>query len=93
MNIRDARVLIAGGTGGLGEGIVRSLMGRGAHVMVPTRNPEKLNALNEYVADIRTGSLEGVTGSLRSSTVLPTASNCRSVNYVHPRYETPYSGR
>lgn len=29
-----------------------------------TRNPEKLNALNEYVADIRTGSLEGVTGSL-----------------------------
>lgn len=64
MNISNAHILVTGGTGGLGEGIVRSLMRQGAHILVPTRHPEKLDALRKYVADITTGSLNGVTGSL-----------------------------
>lgn len=64
MNIRGKKILVTGGTGGLGEGIVRSLMRQGAHLLVPTRQPEKLDSLREYVADINTGNLEGVTGSL-----------------------------
>ena len=64
MNISNAHILVTGGTGGLGEGIVRSLMRQGGHILVPTRHPEKLDALRKYVADITTGSLNGVTGSL-----------------------------
>ncbi|MGQ6475359.1 SDR family oxidoreductase [Serratia sp. IR-2025] len=64
MNIENSKILVAGGTGALGEGIVRALLQQGAHVLVPTRNPQKIEKLREYVADITTGSLAGVNGSL-----------------------------
>lgn len=41
--------LIAGGAGTLGEGIVHQLLEAGATVIVPSRSPEKIRKLKEYV--------------------------------------------
>lgn len=64
MNIDRARVVVAGGTGGVGEGIVRALLKRGALVVVPSRSEIKFEGLREYVGDIDTGELVTLTGSL-----------------------------
>ncbi|HHL3871648.1 TPA: SDR family oxidoreductase [Klebsiella pneumoniae] len=64
MIIENSKILVAGGTGALGEGIVRTLLQQGANVLVPTRDAQKVEKLREYVADVSTGSLEGVIGSL-----------------------------
>jgi NAD(P)-dependent dehydrogenase (short-subunit alcohol dehydrogenase family) len=44
------QVLVAGGAGGVGEGIVRALMTAGHTVVVPSRDPVKLALLRERVA-------------------------------------------
>lgn len=49
--------LVAGGTGAVGEGIVRSLLAEDAIVIVPSRSEEKATRLKQYVADIETGNL------------------------------------
>jgi NAD(P)-dependent dehydrogenase (short-subunit alcohol dehydrogenase family) len=36
-DLKERRVLVAGGTGDIGEAIARALFGRGAMVMVPAR--------------------------------------------------------
>jgi 3-oxoacyl-[acyl-carrier protein] reductase len=41
--------LIAGGTGGVGEGIVRAFLQEGATVVVPSRTQEKLEELRGYL--------------------------------------------
>lgn len=56
--------LVAGGTGGVGEGIVLSLMRAGATVIVPIRNTEKAANLQDYVEGIGTGKLLFVEGTL-----------------------------
>lgn len=43
--------LIAGGTGGVGEGIVRAFLQEGATVVVPSRTPDKLERLREYLGE------------------------------------------
>lgn len=43
--LREKRCVIAGGTGGVGEGIVRAFLRAGATVVVPSRSEEKLAAL------------------------------------------------
>jgi NAD(P)-dependent dehydrogenase (short-subunit alcohol dehydrogenase family) len=42
--LEGARIVVAGGAGGVGEGIVRSLLRRGARVLVPWRRHERLRA-------------------------------------------------
>jgi NAD(P)-dependent dehydrogenase (short-subunit alcohol dehydrogenase family) len=54
--------LVAGGTGGVGEGLVRALMMEDAIVMVPTRSAEKAEILRGYVSDITTGNLITLMG-------------------------------
>lgn len=39
------RVLVPGGTGNVGEGVVRALLEQGAVVVVPSRSPDRLEAL------------------------------------------------
>lgn len=52
--------LIAGGTGGVGEGIVRAFLQAGATVVVPSRTPDKLDRLREYLGESdRFISIEG----------------------------------
>lgn len=56
--------LVAGGTGGVGEGIVLSLMRAGATVIVPVRDLKKADQLQDYVAGIGSGNLIFVEGTL-----------------------------
>jgi len=39
--VTGRRVLIPGGTGGVGEGVVRAYLAAGAHVFVPTRSERR----------------------------------------------------
>ena len=47
MKLDKAKVVVAGGTGGVGEGIVRAFLKQGAHVVVPSRSESKLEGLRE----------------------------------------------
>ncbi|HTH14969.1 MAG TPA: SDR family oxidoreductase [Spirochaetia bacterium] len=49
--------LVAGGTGGIGEGIVRVLLEKGWIVHVPVRGGEHGDRLKAFVADIKTNRL------------------------------------
>ena len=65
MNSLDgARVVVAGGAGGVGEGIVRSLLREGARVIVPSRSEGKLRELESLCGDVRTGELVPLVGDL-----------------------------
>lgn len=66
MILENKVAVVAGGAGGVGEGIVRSLLQNGATVVVPSRSPFKLDRLKEYVADIPTGQLVTVDGSVNT---------------------------
>jgi NAD(P)-dependent dehydrogenase (short-subunit alcohol dehydrogenase family) len=62
--------LVAGGSGGIGEGIVRVLLDQGWTVHVPLRGQDSGERLRGYVADVKTGRLEfhscdlGVSGEV-----------------------------
>src|SRR5512135_3637060 len=55
MNTKIA--VVAGGAGGVGEGIVRTLLANGYTVIVPTRSKAKSDSLHAYVGDVRPGKL------------------------------------
>jgi NAD(P)-dependent dehydrogenase (short-subunit alcohol dehydrogenase family) len=48
--LNDAMVVVAGGTGNVGSHVVRALLADGARVVVPSRSPEKLQDLVQYIA-------------------------------------------
>ncbi|MDP5306281.1 SDR family NAD(P)-dependent oxidoreductase [Paracoccus spongiarum] len=62
--MKDLTTLVLGGTGDVGEGIVRSFLKHGASVIASSRTQTKLDALRDYVGDIATGTLKGAMGSL-----------------------------
>lgn len=65
--ILDQKIaVVAGGAGGVGEGIVRALLKNGATVVVPSRTKYKLDRLKEYTADIPNGTLITVTGGVNT---------------------------
>lgn len=55
MKTRTAVVL--GGAGGVGEGIVKTLLKNNFTVIVPTRSAHKIDRLKEYVSDVKSGKL------------------------------------
>ncbi|HEY5349327.1 MAG TPA: SDR family NAD(P)-dependent oxidoreductase [Candidatus Lustribacter sp.] len=59
-------VLVAGGAGGVGEGIVRALLAAGHHVIVPSRSAARLDRLRRNVesGSARSGLLETLTGEI-----------------------------
>jgi NAD(P)-dependent dehydrogenase (short-subunit alcohol dehydrogenase family) len=59
-------ILVAGGTGGVGEGIVRALLAAGHHVIVPSRSAARLDRLRRDVesGSARSGMLETLTGEI-----------------------------
>lgn len=63
-SLEGAKVVVAGGAGGVGEGIVRALLKQGARVIVPSRSEEKLRGLEDYCKDIGTGELMTLVGDL-----------------------------
>jgi len=52
MGMLDGKTaLIAGGTGGVGEGIVRAFLSEGATVIVPSRSSDRLQQLTDQLED------------------------------------------
>lgn len=62
--LRECNAVVAGGTGSVGEGIVRNLLSHGATVIVPYRTEKKRAALEEYVSDVAEDRLHMVECSL-----------------------------
>ena len=50
--MKNKVAVVAGGTGSVGEGIVRTLLGIGVQVVVPYRNEQKKQSLMDYVQDL-----------------------------------------
>lgn len=59
--------LIAGGTGGVGSGIVRGFLQEGATVVVPSRSPEKAEQLCEHLESFATERLVLITKDIGDS--------------------------
>lgn len=63
-DLNDHRVVIAGGTGAVGEGIVRAWLKTGAHVIVPSRTEQKVERFREVLSDLDDPEkLDFITGS------------------------------
>jgi NAD(P)-dependent dehydrogenase (short-subunit alcohol dehydrogenase family) len=56
--------LIAGGTGGVGEGIVRAFLQAGATVVVPSRTPDKLDQLRDHLGELERDRLIPIEGDV-----------------------------
>jgi NAD(P)-dependent dehydrogenase (short-subunit alcohol dehydrogenase family) len=63
-SLEGARIVVAGGTGGVGEGIVRTLLQAGARVLVPSRSEERLRALETHCEEVASGELLTLAGDL-----------------------------
>lgn len=57
MPLTGKTAVVAGGAGGVGEGIVRTLLQNGATVVVPVRTQAKIVQLTDYTADLERGQL------------------------------------
>ncbi|MBF0430255.1 MAG: oxidoreductase, partial [Fibrobacteria bacterium] len=53
---------MAGGTGQVGEGIVRAFLRQGARVIVPVRSSQSEQKLREYVQGVASGELDCIPG-------------------------------
>lgn len=63
-NLDNHRVVIVGGTGAVGEGIVRAWLKTKAHVIVPSRSEEKIERFQQVLLDLdNSEKLNFVTGS------------------------------
>lgn len=51
-NLKENRVVIIGGTGAVGEGIIRSWLQTGAQVIVPSRSEGRVAQFKEKIADL-----------------------------------------
>lgn len=82
-NLSNKIAVVLGGTGGVGEGIVRALLQADATVIVPSRSELNLNDLADYVSDIKTGKLIPFVGSVN------TEENALALsNYLHQNYKS-----
>ncbi|MEH0153812.1 SDR family NAD(P)-dependent oxidoreductase [Limibacter armeniacum] len=64
MKLENKIAIVAGGTGSVGEGIVKVLMSEGATVIVPTRSKDKEVNLKEYVRNVGCGKLNCIRASI-----------------------------
>lgn len=60
LDMRGHRVLVAGGTGNVGEGISRSLLQLGAKVVVPSSSADRLEQLRGLIGPELAGGLETI---------------------------------
>jgi 3-oxoacyl-[acyl-carrier protein] reductase len=61
----DSKIaLIAGGTGSVGEGIVRAFLKQGATVVIPSRTAERLEQLRGYLGELAKDRFIPVTGDM-----------------------------
>lgn len=57
LDLSGRRVLVPGGTGGVGEGVVRSYLAAGADVVVPTRTEQRADEFRKVLGDAATARL------------------------------------
>jgi NAD(P)-dependent dehydrogenase (short-subunit alcohol dehydrogenase family) len=57
----ERTILVPGGTGNVGEGVVRSLLKAGAAVVVPSRSAERLEALRDLIGPGHANRLIGIS--------------------------------
>ncbi len=62
--LQDQVVVVGGGTGSVGEGLVRTFLEEGATVIVPYRSEEKRRSLEQYVGGIAQGELVCLEGNI-----------------------------
>lgn len=62
--LSDKICVIAGGTGTVGEGLVRAFLRAGATVVVPSRDPERLAELSGWIDPALRGGLVPLTGDI-----------------------------
>ncbi len=60
-DLSSRRVLVPGGSGGVGEGVVRAFLAAGADVVVPTRTAERGEQLQQLIGDAAPGRLHTAT--------------------------------
>jgi len=60
----NRKILVAGAAGGVGEGIVRALLERGAMVIDLSRSSERLDQVRTYLSDVASGGLVPLVGNL-----------------------------
>ncbi len=63
-NLANFTTLIAGGTGTVGEAIVREFLARGARVVVPSRSQEAIDRLRAYLAEAASANLTTLLGNV-----------------------------
>jgi NAD(P)-dependent dehydrogenase (short-subunit alcohol dehydrogenase family) len=66
MNLRNKIAVVFGGTGGVGEGIVKVFLEHGAIVIVPTRSTIKGERLKEYIGEELSKNLITRVGSVNN---------------------------
>lgn len=64
MALTGQRVFVAGGTGEVGEGIVRQFLHAGATVIVSSRSEERLSHLRDLLADAPVHNLDTLQGNI-----------------------------
>lgn len=57
LSLNGKRILVAGGTGEVGEGVVRAMLQRGAIAIVSSRSEDRLDALRDRLGDLATDRL------------------------------------
>ena len=67
-DLSDRRVVIPGGTGAVGEGVVRGYLAAGADVVVPTRSQQRAEEFRAMLGDAATEHLHLVTGDYTTFT-------------------------
>ena len=66
VDLIDATIVVIGGTGNVGEGVVRSFLKAGANVIVPSRTENRLSQLKGQIEDALRPKLFGVTDDTSS---------------------------
>src|SRR3982750_1016228 len=56
-HLTGRRVLVPGGSGAVGEGVVRAYLATGAEVVVPTRTQQRADEFRELLGDLTAGQL------------------------------------
>lgn len=91
MRIDEARVLLTGATGGLGQAIARALHERGAHLLLSGRRED---ALNEVVASLGSERADALVADLQSAaSARDLVDRAGRVDVLVANHALPASGR
>ncbi len=64
VQLKNVKAIVAGGTGAVGEGIVKALMREGATVIVPVRDIRKADNLKDFVSGLKKGELHIIPANI-----------------------------